>query len=170
MDRIDPRASAATYLDFKGLGELRAQAGRDEEGALRATAQQFEALFVQTILQTMREASFKGGLFDSSTSETWQSMHDRELSVQMAKRGAFGVADMLVDQMSRRLQPPPAAQALADRARGLPLAPERAGLPLAADRPAFELKRPAASLPLQMKGQAMPLGRPTPVTKPEGGS
>ena len=49
--------SAKSYNDFTALGELRGKAQRNEAGAMRESAEQFEALFIQMMLKSMREAS-----------------------------------------------------------------------------------------------------------------
>ena len=50
-------SSAKSYNDFSALGELRGKAQRNEAGAMRESAEQFEALFIQMMLKSMREAS-----------------------------------------------------------------------------------------------------------------
>jgi flagellar protein FlgJ len=91
------KALAAT--DFGALVGLRAQARKDSPEAARAVAQQFEALFVQTMLQSMREASTVGGLFDSSQTELYQDLFDKQIASDIAKRGDLGFADMLLKQI-----------------------------------------------------------------------
>ena len=114
MSQVSSRVNS--HLDFQGLGELKGQAQRRESGALREVAQQFEAMFIQQIMKTMREAGFKGGeLIESQAMDTFQSMHDKEISLQMAKRGSFGLADMLVRSMEQQQNAIPAAELLAAR-------------------------------------------------------
>ncbi len=92
-------ASAANYTDFQGLAELRAAAGKQTPGALRETARQFEALFVQSMLKAMRDASPGGGLFDSDQSDFYRDIHDQQLALEMVKGRGLGIADMLVKSM-----------------------------------------------------------------------
>jgi Rod binding domain-containing protein len=155
-------SKVASHLDFQGLGELKGQAQRHDSGALREVAQQFEAMFIQQIMKTMREAGFQGGeLIESQALDTFQSMHDKEISLQMAKRGSFGLADMLVRSMEQQQNAIPAAEALAARAnaqgnansaglevrslapRGLPIDRPAVARTLKADAPAFGLPRKA---------------------------
>jgi len=58
-------SAAKSYNDFTALGELRGKAQRNEAGAMRESAEQFEALFIQMMLKSMREASsvMKSDLF-----------------------------------------------------------------------------------------------------------
>ena len=110
-------------LDFAGMGALRGQAQRHEGKATRETATQFEAMFIQMMLKSMREATDKEGLMTSDHEEAFQEMYDRELSVQLAKRNTLGVADMLV----KSNDPGPAYKA---RAEPIPLKPEQEPIPL----------------------------------------
>jgi flagellar protein FlgJ len=95
--------SPQSYLDFSGLGELRHRAAKDGEGALRETAKQFEALFIQMMMKSMRDASFKSDLLQSDSQDTYQEMFDKEVSVSLAQRGGFGLADMLTQQLGKSL-------------------------------------------------------------------
>ena len=95
--------SPQSYLDFSGLGELRHRAAKDGEGALRETAKQFEALFIQMMMKSMRDASFKSDLLQSDSQDTYQDMFDKEVSVSLAQRGGFGLADLLTQQLGKTL-------------------------------------------------------------------
>ena len=101
MNDAAPLNSARSYLDFSGLGELRGKAQRNDDSALRETAQQFEAMFIQMMLKSMREAVQKNDPMRSSQQDTFEEMYDRELSMQLAKRNTLGVADMIVKTVER---------------------------------------------------------------------
>ena len=101
MNDAAPLTSARSYLDFSGLGELRGKAQRNDDSALRETAQQFEAMFIQMMLKSMREAVQKNDPMRSSQQDTFEEMYDRELSMQLAKRNTLGVADMIVKTVER---------------------------------------------------------------------
>ena len=92
-----------TSLDFAGMGALRGQAQRREEKATRETATQFEAMFIQMMLKSMREANnvMKSDLVQSEAMETFEGLYDKEMSVQMSKRNNLGLADSLVRQVSQ---------------------------------------------------------------------
>jgi Rod binding domain-containing protein len=175
MSTISPQVGSS--LDFQGLGELRAQAQRDQRGALRETARQFEAMFIQTIMATMREAGFKSDLVESSSMETFQAMHDKEISLAMTRRGGLGLADMLVDQMERNKMVP-AAQALAQRGNAPqtpllnrdPLGSAVAGLPVNRKEQSFSIDQASPSFKVpHLSEKAMPLNRPLNLIRPIGG-
>jgi Rod binding domain-containing protein len=111
-------ANARSYLDFQGLGELKGQAARDGKAALRETAQQFEAMFLQMMMKSMRESIEKSDLVDSKHTETFEGMFDREVSVAMAKRNSMGLADMLVQSQERQMGSLSTAEALQAREAG----------------------------------------------------
>ena len=63
----DPVQSPSSYLDFAGLARLRGQARADSTSAARATAQQFEAMFIQMMMKSMREATPKSDFMQEET-------------------------------------------------------------------------------------------------------
>ena len=97
---------AGSYLDFDALGRLKGKAAKDGKSAARETAQQFEALFLQMMMKSMRDASFKSDLVESQAKDTFEGMFDKEVSLAMAKKNTLGLADLLLKHM-----PDPAAQA-----------------------------------------------------------
>jgi flagellar protein FlgJ len=91
---------ANVYNDFSGLAKLRVSARQDGQGALQEVAQQFEAIFTQMLLKSMRAASLGDGIFDSGQSKAYQDMFDQQMSVTMASGGkGMGIADMLMRQL-----------------------------------------------------------------------
>jgi len=101
MDSISTTAPSS-YLDFDGLGQLKGQARTDAKSAIRETAQQFEALFLQMMMKSMRESIVKSELSESTTMETFEGMFDKEVSVQLAKKNSIGLADMLVKNFEQQ--------------------------------------------------------------------
>jgi flagellar protein FlgJ len=128
---IDNTSTAKSYLDFSGLGELRGQAQQNQDKALKESAQQFEGLFIQMMMKSMREASMKDEENQSSGMDTFENMFDKEISVQMAKRGAMGVADFMAKAVKQQIATPSAADVLSARQQqSMPLHPELTALPL----------------------------------------
>lgn len=125
-------------LDMQGLNRLKHSARQDPTGGVRGAAQQFEALFIQMMLKSMRDAVPTTGLIDSKQTEFYQSLLDQQWSQTMASRG-IGLADSLVAQLegsgmvSARQQPGSAIDELI------------AGIPRGAPRPLQDALRPAAA-------------------------
>src|SRR5690606_24464985 len=67
-------------IDARDVSELRRAARAQSPEALRATAQQFEALFMNMVLKSMRDATPQDGLFDSQQSRMYTSMLDQQVS------------------------------------------------------------------------------------------
>ena len=162
MDAVNS-PSTNSYLDFDGLGQLKGQARKDAKGALRETAQQFEALFLQMMMKSMRESIVKSEMSESNTMETFEGMFDKEVSVQLAKKNSIGLADMLVKnfeqqqasiattaEILKQRQDPAAFNATA---KGLALNPKTMGISLEklSDKPS------GIALP---KPQILPLNLP----------
>ncbi len=85
-------------MDANSLNELRRNAKQNTPESIKATAKQFEALFVNMMLKSMREAAPQNGPFDNEQTKTFTSMMDQQLSQKIASRG-IGLADMLEKQM-----------------------------------------------------------------------
>lgn len=86
-------------VDVKDVGSLRRAAKENSPEALKETAKQFEALFMNMVLKSMREASPQDGLFDNQQSKMYTSMLDQQFSQTMASRGV-GLAEVLIRQLS----------------------------------------------------------------------
>jgi flagellar protein FlgJ len=90
----------AAITDFTQYTGLRVAAEKNDPAALREVASQFEALFLQSMLKNMREASLGDPIFGNSDQhEMYQGMMDQQLAVEMASGKGIGLADMLVRQL-----------------------------------------------------------------------
>ncbi|MDR5898751.1 flagellar assembly peptidoglycan hydrolase FlgJ [Halomonas vilamensis] len=88
-------------LDMQGFQRLQHTARVDPEKGVESAAQQFEAIFVQMMVKSMRDAIPTSGLMSSSQTDFYQSMMDKQWSQVIASRG-MGLADALVDQLERQ--------------------------------------------------------------------
>ncbi len=89
-------------IDAGALGKLKRTAGKDPQTALRATAQQFETLFMNMLMKSMRDTLPKEGLLSSSANDMYTGMLDQQLAQKMSARGT-GIADMIVKQLSKQM-------------------------------------------------------------------
>lgn len=93
--------SAQLAVDTKNLADLRREARSQSATANKEVARQFEALFLQTVLKAMRDATPQDGMFDSEQTRFFQSMHDQQLAQSLATRGGgFGLAALIEKQLS----------------------------------------------------------------------
>lgn len=88
-------------VDSKTLDGLRAQAKQSPDQALKAAAQQFEAVFLNMMLKSMRDATPQDGMFDNEQTKMFTSMLDQQFAQNIANRG-LGLADMMAKQLSRQ--------------------------------------------------------------------
>jgi len=93
--------STALYTDFSDLHELKYNKSIDEKTRLKAVAKQFEGIFLQMMLKSMRDANMGDDLFDSDQSKMYQDLFDKQISLEMAGKNGFGLADMMVRQMDK---------------------------------------------------------------------
>ena len=90
----------ASINDFAQFAELRRGADRQDPAALREVAGQFEALFLQSMLKSMREATPGDPLFgDNDAQEMYETMLDQQLALEMASGKGIGIAELLVRQL-----------------------------------------------------------------------
>ncbi|MCC5792468.1 MAG: glucosaminidase domain-containing protein [Legionellaceae bacterium] len=88
--------------DFQGLGQLKVQAQANAPAALKETAQQFEALFVQTMLKTMRASQHyleEDSPFRSQSEDTFQEMLDAQYAQIISQGQGIGLAKALEQQL-----------------------------------------------------------------------
>jgi flagellar protein FlgJ len=117
---------------------LRGKAQQNQDKALKESAQQFEGLFIQMMMKSMREANapMKDEDNQSQAMETFEGMFDKEVSLQMSQRGAMGVGAYMERAVRQQGLPLPSTQALLNaRGQSIQLNPkqEPMALPTAAD-------------------------------------
>jgi len=112
---MDITDTADIYMSFDGLARLRHDARSSSPAALREAAQQFEALFLQMMLKSMRTAGLGEGIFDNEQTRLYTDLLDKQVAVDIAESGRFGLAEVIVKQLGEGNQQtaPPAGPALA---------------------------------------------------------
>jgi flagellar protein FlgJ len=88
-------------LDPRSLADLRRQARAqgDSDEALRGAAKQFEALFLQMMLKSMRQANPNNGPMDNDQTRLYQELYDQQLASNIAQGRGAGLADALFRQL-----------------------------------------------------------------------
>jgi flagellar protein FlgJ len=93
--------SGKLAIDANGLNNLKQAAKENSPEAIKGVAKQFEAIFMNMMLKSMREASSsQDNPFDNEQSRTFTSMLDQQLSSNLASKG-LGLADILAKQLSK---------------------------------------------------------------------
>jgi flagellar protein FlgJ len=117
MIRQNDLSNTAAF-DVKGIGELRQSAKANDPAALKTAATQFEAMFINMMMKSMRDATPQDGMLDNQQSKMFTTMLDQQTSQNLAKRGT-GLADVLIRQLTQAAQ----LQPFAPDAAAAPAAP-----------------------------------------------
>ena len=104
-------ASSGLAVDPKALGNLRAQAGKDPQGALKDVAREFETLFLDMMMKSMRTAAAGHSMLDNEGSRVFTGLLDHEFSRKLADQGGLGLANLLLKQLSQLAPKTPEADA-----------------------------------------------------------
>ena len=95
---LDQRLS----LDVQGVDALRRTVRSSPQEGMKQASKQFEVMFLQMMLKSMREATPSEGMFSSSQEKTYTSMLDQQLSQSLSGRG-LGLAEAMFSQLSRTM-------------------------------------------------------------------
>lgn len=96
-----PALPQSLAADARGLDELKLRARNNPDTALKDAAKQFEVLFMNMLLKSMRDTVPQDGMFDSEQTRFYTSMLDQQLSEKLSSRG-IGLAEIMVRQLQRQ--------------------------------------------------------------------
>jgi len=108
--------------DATSIAALRSAAARDPKAAIRETAKQFEALFMQQLMKSMREATMSSGMLDNSGTQLGTELLDTQYANKMSGLPG-GLAAAIARQLERQLGSGAAAALAAPGAAGAAGAP-----------------------------------------------
>lgn len=99
-------ADAQNFLDINGLNSIRQDAktgdNASKEAALEQAAKQFEAIFMQMLMKSMRKAQEvleSDSPFNSESTKFYRDMHDQQMSLEMSNNGSLGLSELIVRQL-----------------------------------------------------------------------
>lgn len=99
-------ADAQNFLDVNGLNSIRQDAKSGDkaskEAALDQAAKQFEAIFMQMLMKSMRKAQdvlASDSPFNSESTKFYRDMHDQQMSLEMSNNGSLGLSELIVRQL-----------------------------------------------------------------------
>jgi flagellar protein FlgJ len=95
-----PSSGASTYTDLNGLASLKNAPTSPE--AIRAVSQQVEALFLQMMLKSMRDASAENGETDSNETSMYEDMFDKQVALTLSKHTDLGIARLFERQLGTK--------------------------------------------------------------------
>lgn len=90
-------------FDVQATQDLRAQFQKNPDQGLKAAAQQFETMFLQMVLKSMRDATPQDGMLDSDQSRFYTGLLDQQLAQDMSTRGnGLGFARLIEKQLGHQ--------------------------------------------------------------------
>jgi peptidoglycan hydrolase FlgJ len=95
-------SAATTYTDLNGLAALKADPTSPQ--AISAVAGQVEALFLQMMLKSMREASM-GDELDGNEMGVYQDMFDKQVALTISQHQDLGIGAILKRQLTGKTAP-----------------------------------------------------------------
>ena len=99
----NPAALARTgYGDARSLESLKTAAAKDPKAAVREAAKQFESLFMQQLLKTMRESAQSSGMLDNEATKLGSEMLDTQWAGKLSGLPG-GLSDMIAKQLERQM-------------------------------------------------------------------
>lgn len=100
-------------FDIKSAQDLRTQFAKNPQEGLKAAAEQFEAMFLQQVMKSMRDTVPQDGLLSSDSSRFYTSLLDQQMAQNMASSGkGIGFARLIEQQLGKNLA---ASQASAEQ-------------------------------------------------------
>lgn len=119
-------------LDPTALSALKARAATDPRAAVKEAARQFESLFLNELVKSMRASTMASGMLDSEGGQMATEMLDTQLAGRMAGLPG-GLSDVIARQLERQMGlapgPIPAAGSANDTPAPLSAAPKPTAIP-----------------------------------------
>lgn len=91
-------------FDVQSSQDLRSQFAKNPQEGLKAAAQQFETLFLQQVIKSMRDATPQDGLMNSEQSRFYTGLLDQQMAQNIAGTGkGLGFARLIEQQLGRNM-------------------------------------------------------------------
>ena len=122
-----------SIFDINNLTALKGAVKKDDPKAIKSAAQQFEALFMQMVLKSMRDATPHESMFDSDQTRMYESLLDQQLAQVMSAKGSLGLAALIEKQLTRSSADPVSFEdglPLTTPTKAIPFKANGLGLPL----------------------------------------
>lgn len=114
-------------FDANSLNGIKRLSRDNSPAALKAASQQFETVFMQMVLKSMRDATPQAGMFDSEQTKTFTGLLDQQLGMTLStSRGGTGLAAIIEKQLGRQMAP----AVVPSESSGFALEPQAGVLPL----------------------------------------
>ncbi|MBL8332636.1 MAG: flagellar assembly peptidoglycan hydrolase FlgJ [Rubrivivax sp.] len=88
--------------DVRSLDALKSTAARDPKAAVREAARQFESLFMQELVKSMRSTTMASGMLDNEGSKLGNDMLDTQYATQLSGLKG-GLSEAIMKQLERQM-------------------------------------------------------------------
>jgi flagellar protein FlgJ len=127
---MNPAALARTgYGDAGGMDALKLRASKDPKAAVREAAKQFESLFMQQLLKTMRESAQSSGMLDNEATKLGSEMLDTQWAGKLSGQPG-GLSEVIARQLERQMGMNPGPIPKTDSANRTPINPLKPDAPV----------------------------------------
>lgn len=100
IEQTQKMSEKSSDASFEEALKKAAESGDDTK--LKEACQEFESVFLNMMLSTMRKTIPEGGLVEKSQgTKTFESMLDEEYAKSLSKAGGIGLADVLAKQLKK---------------------------------------------------------------------
>lgn len=93
---------AVQILAGSSADALRARAAADPRAAIKEAARQFEAMFMQEVMKSMRQATLASGMLENAGSQLGTEMLDTQFATQLTGMPG-GLSDLIARQLERQM-------------------------------------------------------------------
>ena len=102
MSPLSTAASPSSLNLAGGLEGLRAKANQDPKSAVHEAAKQFESMFTQQLLKSMRESSMNSDMLDNEGTKMGNEMLDSQWASKLAGQKG-GLSDVIARQLEQQM-------------------------------------------------------------------
>ena len=140
-------------MDFTSLAKMKLDAARNPEKTVDKVAEQFESIFINMMLKSMRDATQRSDLMDSQAGRMYESMFDQEVSMHLAKNGSLGLAEKIKEQIQRSHN-----HNLSEGNRAFSIESPKKGFRIRSDENTYSIDRKQSQYFLEKQGMSKPTG------------
>jgi peptidoglycan hydrolase FlgJ len=126
---LTSKLSSTGFGDARGVESLRQRAAADPKAAIREAAKQFESLFMQELLKSMRQSAQSTGMLDNEATKLGSEMLDTQWSTKLSGQPG-GLGDVIARQLERQMGMSPGPIPKADAANRPLVNPAAAAAPV----------------------------------------
>jgi len=103
LNPVQMQKNLFSQMSEKNLERLRNSSSfgkLNSDKDIEKVSRDFESIFLNKLLSSMRKTVPKSGLLDSFATDMFQSMMDEEMSKEMAKNKGMGMGEMIYNDLS----------------------------------------------------------------------